>query len=205
VDEAGFESWNSEMVPGSRAALVYSRWVRHFRNATFGDEFYGAGLDRGYYPRFWTLQQLPADSDWFDDERTAREETRADIAARAMNRTVTELDEEGWETYGDYARTEIGHPFPVSFLDYPAKPIAGAPFALSNFRPNPGGTPAGSSWRLVAGPDSAEGIIPGGNSGRYFSPHYADQLERWRTGQYKLLTFDAEGGPDIVFVDGGGS
>lgn len=203
VAEAGLDSWNYEMVPDSRAALVYSRWVRHYRNATFGDEFYANGLDRGYYPRFWTLQHLPADSPWFDDERTARPETRADIAAQAMNRTVTELETEGWETYGDYARTDIDHPFPVSFLDYPEKPIAGAPFTLANYRPNPGGTPAGSSWRLVAGPDAAVGIIPGGNSGRYFSPHYADQLERWRTGRYKPLPFSADGGPHIVFVGGG--
>lgn len=201
VANAAVDDWDYEMEPDSEAALVFSRWLRHFRNETFGDEFYPNGLDRGYYPRFWTLQQLPANSEWFDDRSTRATETRADIAGRALNLTHDEIEREGWETYGDYNRMDIDHQFPVSFLDYPEKPIAGGPFTLSNYEV---GAPWGSSWRLIAGSESAEGIIPGGNSGRYFSPHYADQLERWRTGEYKPLIFEVSGGTDIDFPAGGG-
>ncbi len=203
VADADLADWDYRMDPDSRAALVYSRWLEHYRDGTFGDEFNASGLDESYYPRTWVLQHLPADSDWFDDERTSRVETRSDIAARAMGETADELAAAGWETYGDYNRVDLDHPFPVAFLDYPERPVAGAPYTLSNYRVSDG-TDAGSSWRLVAGPDRAVGIIPGGNSGRYFSPHYADQLERWRTGAYKPLPFGTDGGTDIVF-EGGGS
>jgi len=202
VEDADLASWDYEMVPDSEAALVYRRWIEHYRTLTFRDEYDANGLDEGYYPRTWVLQQLPADSPWFDDERTSRVETRDDIVARAMNETVTELDREGWETYGDFHHTDLDHPFPVSFLDYPEKPIGGSPFTLSNYRVS-GGTDVGSSWRMVAGPDSAVGIVPGGNSGRYFSPHYADQLERWRTGQYRPVAFEVAGGTDIEFTEEG--
>jgi penicillin amidase len=202
VREADLGSWDHEMVPDSGAALVFSRWLEHYRNETFADEFYGNGLDSSYYPKYWTLEQLPADSEWFDDVRTGRTEDRDDVAARAMAAAADEIDSAGWETYGDYNTADLDHPFPVSFLDYPEKPIAGSPFTISNVRARRDGTPAGSSWRLVAGADSAVGIIPGGNSGRYFSPHYADQFDRWRTGEYKPLSVAVDGRPRIVFADG---
>ena len=122
------------MTTDSEAALVFARWRHHFMDATFGDEFRANGLDERYYPRYWTLQHLPADSEWFDNRTTLETEHRDDIAARAMARTVAELEAEGWETYGDYNTADVDHPYPVSFLDYPERPIDGSPFTLKNYR-----------------------------------------------------------------------
>jgi penicillin amidase len=47
------------------------------------------------------------------------------------------------------------------------------------------------------------GIIPGGQSANYFSPHYADQLDEWREGEYHEFTFDVTGKRAIVFTEGG--
>jgi penicillin amidase len=151
---------------------------------------------------------LPADSRWFDDRSTIPVETRAEIAARAMNATVEEIDREGWNAYGDVNQLRVNHPFggtdAAAFLNYPRQPMDGGPYTLFNFRA--GSSPqAGSSWRMIVGPDFGIGVRPGGNIGNYWSDHYVgDDLRRWRLGEYRQLWTDPGGGPDIRFVEGSG-
>ena len=196
------EDWRGRMRQGSEAALLYALFRDHYRNATFYDEYHPAGLDEGYYPKYSTLAGLPADSEWFDDVRTPETETRAGIVARAMRLALEERGERGLETYGDYNVVDLNHPFPVEALDYPEAPTDGSLFTVSNFRVNRG-TQAGSSWRMVAtfGSPSA-GIIPGGQSANYFSPHYHDQLDEWRNGEYREYRFEVTGAREIVFTEG---
>ena len=200
------DSWDYEMDRDSRAALIYDRWLTHYRNMTFSDEFYANGLDESYYPKLWTLGRLPPDSRWFDDRSTMRVETRADIAARAMNATVREIDREGWDTYGDVNRLQVDHPFggtdAAAFLNYPRHPMDGGPYTLFNFRAE-SSPQAGSSWRMIVGPDSGIGVRPGGNIGNYWSDNYVgEDLDRWRLGQYRQLWTNPGGKPDIRFVEG---
>ncbi|QCC52366.1 penicillin acylase family protein [Halapricum salinum] len=202
------DSWDYEMRKGSRAALVYDRWLTHYRNETFSDEFYPNGLDESYYPHDWTLGRLPADSRWFDDRSTIPVETRVDIAARAMNATVEEIDREGWDDYGDVNQLRINHPFggtdAAAFLNYPRQPMDGGPYTLFNFRAS-SNPQAGSSWRMIVGPDFGIGVRPGGNIGHYWSDHYVgDDLRRWRLGEYRQLWTNPGGEPDIRFVEGSG-
>ncbi|MFC5973179.1 penicillin acylase family protein [Halomarina salina] len=196
------ESWDYNMTADSEAALAFALFRQEVRNATFYDEYHPKGLDEGYYPHLYVVQTLPADSEWFDDVRTADRETRADVYAEAMARAEARAEEEGWETYGDYNRLDLNHPFPVGYLDYPSRAMDGSPFTVFNFRVE-GSMQAGSSWRMVStwGSDSL-GVIPGGQSGNPFSPHYHDQLDEWAEGEYKPMTFDAPGGVDIRFVEG---
>jgi penicillin amidase len=48
------------------------------------------------------------------------------------------------------------------------------------------------------------GVIPGGQSGVYYSPHYRSQLEAWRGGEYRPIPLEVAGRTTIVFEDGGG-
>jgi penicillin amidase len=140
--------WDHNMTRDSRGALLFALWLDHYRNATFGDEFRSRGLDESYFPKDNTLARLPADSRWFDDVRTDRRERRSAIAARALREAVAEADREGWDTYGDYNRLDMDHPFPLSFLDYPERAMDGSPYTVSNFR-SQRSTQAGSSWRTA--------------------------------------------------------
>lgn len=50
----------------------------------------------------------------------------------------------------------------------------------------------GPSLRLIVDlkdPDASRWVIPGGSSGDPLSPHYADQLDLWRRGQYLPMRF----------------
>ncbi|MGM0591597.1 MAG: penicillin acylase family protein, partial [Halobacteriota archaeon] len=171
-----------------------------FRHETCGDEFEAEGLDEEYYPSWYVLQTLPADSEWFDDRRTDERETRVDIAARAMNRTAAAVDEEDYDTYGEFNRLEMSHPFDRAFLNFAERPMDGSRFTVSNFRNAPS-TQVGSSWRMVVtfGGESTS-IVPGGNSGVFWSAHYDDQLDEWASGEYKPMSMEVpDGRPDIVF------
>ena len=197
------EGWDRRMDRDSTAALYFALFRERIRNATFYDEFHPAGLDAGYYPHLWTVGDLPADSRWFDDTRTPERETRADIVARAFERAVAATEREGYGTYGDYNVVDLDHQFPVAALDYPEAPTDGSPFTVFNFRTG-AGTQAGSSWRMVATTgEGSVGVVPGGQSGVYYSPHYRDQLATWRDGEYREIPFESGGRTVLVFEDGG--
>lgn len=198
------KNWDFRMDRNSRAALIFAIWLEKFVNETFKDEFYSVGLDKSFYPRLYVLQNLPAESKWFDDVSTQEREMRDDIAARAMEMTVKEIDEKRYRVYGDYNRLEIEHPFSkiVKFFDYPSMPMNGSAYTVFNFRRavdwGTGLAQAGSSWKMIVNFDENYCVIPGGNSGNYFSKHYDDQLEMWASGKYKSMDFEVRG-ERIVF------
>jgi penicillin amidase len=196
-----FHDWDARMDRDSRAALVFSRWIDRFREETFGYEFAEAGLDESYYPNDWVLATLPADSRWFGDEG------RAAVMVRALREALDEIEDGA--TYGDYNTTEsITHPFDQSFLNYPAYPTDGSAYTLNNYRKE---SAVGSSWRMVCPMVDDEGadestdrtesmcVLPGGNSGEYFSDHYDDQLRMWADGEYKPMDREISGETAIRF------
>jgi penicillin amidase len=201
---ARLDGWDRRLTADSRAALIYRLWLEEFRTATFGDEFDAAGLDESFYPRDYTLGRLPADSRWFDDRRTPVTESRAAVAARAMNRTAGRLAAGDWADYGAYNRLELTHPFDRPFLNYPAHRTDGSPYTLDNYRR---GTEVGSSWRMVVTFEGDSGAtFPGGQSGVVWSDHYSDRLDEWVGEEYSPLTMASPAGPpDLVFADGDGA
>ena len=197
------DEWGYEMTRGSRAALLFARWFDHFRDAVFDPVFEDTELDDSYYPGDWILATRPAESPVFESIGRSRDDTMLG----ALEATLEELDEEGWEQYGDWNTTKpIAHPFggEAPFLNYDELSIDGSRTTVNNYRV---GSAVGASWRMVVEPGGdAWGIVPGGNSGEYFSTHYDDQFERWADGAYKpmaletdadvTIRFEAEGGQD---------
>ena len=190
------ENWDYHMDRDSAAALVFQRWYEKFRETTWTEFFRGKGLDdaefgESYWPSEWMLVDLVSDDGSADGESAADEifdSDRAAVMADAMVEAVAEIDEEGWEVYGDYNRTTIDHPFggELSALNYPEYPTDGTGFTVKNFHD---GAVVGASWRMVSPMDGDSlGIVPGGNDGSYFSTHYDDQLRMWADGEYKPLS-----------------
>lgn len=200
------EAWDYRMDRDSRGALVFARWLDHYRRAVFEPTFEDAGLDDSYYPNDWILARLPDDHDLFEDR------SRADAMVTALADALEEVDEEGWVAYGDWNSTRvIEHPFGVeaSFLNHEERPADGSPATVKNYRVD---SAVGASWRMVAEPGGrARAILPGGNSGDYFDDHYADQFQPWLDGELKPMdrTIEDEGegegenDPDVTFVEEG--
>ncbi|NHN58923.1 MULTISPECIES: penicillin acylase family protein [Halorussus] len=187
-----FRDWDARMTRDSRAALVFVKWFEQFRRETFGEEFEAAGLDESYYPNDWVLATLPDDSRWFGDAG------REAAMARALRTALDEVEDGA--TYGDYNTTgAITHPFGQPFLNYPAYPTDGSAYTLNNYRKE---SAVGSSWRMVcpvAEREQSVCVLPGGNSGEYFSDHYDDQLRLWADGKYKSMSRDLAGDTAITF------
>ncbi|MEF8812912.1 MAG: penicillin acylase family protein [Halovenus sp.] len=199
LDEAAdvLGEWDYRMDADSRAALLFDRWLDRYREAVFGDAFADADLGGAYYPDDRVLARLPSDSEWF----TPRGRDRA--MRRALREALADVEAAGHEVYGDLNHTgHITHPLGLDFLGYPSHARGGADQTVWNFDRS---GPWGGSWEMHADLDGdLLGILPGGNSGRYFSDHYGDQLRQWANGEYRRLDRSIEGDLRTRFVEGDG-
>jgi penicillin amidase len=83
------------------------------------------------------------------------------------------------------------------FLNYAERPADGSPATVKNYRVE---SAVGSSWRMVVRPGTdATAVLPGGNSGDYFSDHYDDQLRRWLDNDQRPMPLGAGGEPAVRF------
>jgi penicillin amidase len=190
------DEWDYRMTVGSRAALVYARFFEQLQTVTWADSFEAKGLSRWHWPDPWVVTTLPADSEYFDGDRGA-------AVAEAMDRAVEEIEDEGWDTYGDVSTVSIDHPIGdiVSGLNYPDVPVGG-----SGYTPKPYyGSSWGPGFRMVQdlGTDGVSSVLAGGNDGAPHSDHYHDQLGVWANGGYRRTDGPPPGDPDISF-DGDG-
>ena len=196
VDAADtLETWDYRMEPDSAAALLFDRWTSHYRDELLSEAFAAADLDEAdYYPRPGAVEQLPPDSRWFGPGG------RPAAMRTALRAALDEIDKEGHETYGDVSHTgQIGHPLELAFLAYPEHPRGGSGETVQNFDHE---GPRGGSWEMqvdIGGEYLA--ILPGGNSGRYFSAHYDDQIARWARGEYRSLSRDLADGTTVEFQE----
>jgi penicillin amidase len=188
------DAWDHRMDPDSEGALLFDRFLAQYRDELFAEAFDEADLDDDYYPTPGVVEQLPPDSPWFGPRR------RGAAMRTALRAALAEIDEEGHEVYGDVAHTgQIGHPLELDFLAYPEHPRGGSSETVQNFDHR---GPRGGSWEMqVDLADDGEylAVLPGGNSGRYFSDHYDDQIARWARGEYRSLSRTVEGDLTVEF------
>jgi penicillin amidase len=197
TDEIGryvdaLDDWDHRMEGDSLAALVFTRWFDEYRERVFGPTFEEHDLGASYYPNDWVLQYLDPDSRWFEGR------SRAGVMLDALNAAIEAIENAEYDTYGGYNTTgAMDHPLGLDFLGYPALPTDGSRATVNNYAVE---NPTGSSWRMVCpmdGPSSA--VIPGGNSGSYFSAHYDDQLGLWADTEYKPMSREIRGESTLTF------
>ena len=187
------DEWDYRMDRDSRGALVFGRWLDRFRRLVFEPTFDDADLDETYYPNDWVFATLPPEDPVFDGDR-------ADLMLAALAESLAEIDDRGWETHGDWNSTgPIDHPLggEAPFLNYETLPADGSPATVKNYRVD---SAVGSSWRMIVRPGrDATAVLPGGNSGDYFSPHYDDQLRRWLDNEQRSMSLDVDGDETVAF------
>lgn len=200
ADQAEFveplADWNGRMDRNSRAALVFDAVWRAYQSALYESAFAEVGLDdEAYWPADYITATLGPEAAYF--EFLGRD--RATVLREAIDTAQNAISAADASIYGDRNVVDLAHPFQRDFLGYSAVTTDGSPATVFNVRRQ---TPAGSSWRMVVPPDgTAVGVLPGGNSGDYFSDHYDDQLSAWANGHYRTLQ-PATGDPDVRFREG---
>lgn len=199
-----------EDLASSPAPTIFHTLFREAIRATFldelGEELYDRYMGAGSPSNTLDAMLLAGESPWFDDVTTAGTvETVSDVLLRAFQSTVAKLTD---QLGGDPASWEWGKVHTVTF-DHPMGSVAALRpfFNLGPFPTDGSGTTAcakgfgtgsfevqsGAPWRFVADLadlDHCYDVVAVGISGQPFSPHYADQMELWLTGGYKVMRYD---------------
>lgn len=190
-------AWDLRSDTGSVDATVYYAWIGGIRR--LGRRWLYGG-DRGYFPLRGVRHLVEARPPGYDTlaVRAALDASEAAVGVR----------------WGEAHRLVLDHPLA-------ALPVAGAllgfrlgPFPRegAHYTVNPAGFPgtrppftvtSGASQRHVvdlADVDGAGGfVIPGGESGIPFSPHYDDQLPLYRAGRlWRIPLAEEAAGPRLV-------
>lgn len=149
-------------------------------------------------------------SPWWDHQATAEYDSQKSILRSAWADALAQLPDPipTWQEQGKMRhRHPMGQvPALAALLEGPALPITGSKRAINNMAyqygsETPIATFGPSTRRLVdiGAPNSAYAISPLGQSGIPFSPHFADQAERYAKGEYRATQLaPINGKPDLT-------
>jgi penicillin amidase len=205
------KGWDRQ-VDARSVVVLYQAFEDALWRRTFGDE-----MDKPLFDKFyeWAGAERPAglyvilddsSSKWFDDIATTdRRETRDDIYVLAATDAVERLEAD----FGDQAKWNwaemhaVRFSHPVSSAAYPLRwlfdrgpsHVAGdgtTVMRVSYNRLRPFAAWELPSWRQVLDVgswDDSQVVLPTGQSGHPLSPHYFDQNEMWKKGNYRRQPF----------------
>jgi penicillin amidase len=218
-------AWDRRM-DNRPVVTIYQLFEAALWRRTFFDEM-GEVLFTRFYE--WAGAERPAglyailddaNSRWFDDIATlGRRETREQILVLAASDAARQFraDYRGNIAWGQAHAATFAHPLssgaaPLRWLfNRGPVPVAGDTFTVNRTSYNrlqPFAVWEIPSWRQlfdVGQWDDAHVVLPGGQSGHPMSPHFFDQNEMWRQGQYRRQPFsraavDAARAHRLLFV-----
>lgn len=201
--------WNF-VVDGGEVPAVFEAFEDRLWRRTFADEL-PADLFRRYYQ--WAGAERPAglysilddaNAQWWDDIGTVeRRESRDDTFLLAATDAAGDVEQwssgrRGWD---EIHAARFAHPLaeggPVLgwLFNRGPVPVTGdgtTVMRISHKRLNGFGAWEYPSWRQVLDVgswDESKVALTAGQSGHPMSPHYFDQNELWRQGQYRSLAY----------------
>ncbi|MHB8777323.1 MAG: penicillin acylase family protein [Anaerolineales bacterium] len=193
------KDWDGTMSPDSKAASLSEAAMRHILRLTLdpklGSEITDSYLTLAGYP-YMFLQNLLDDpaNPWWDGKR-------AEMMSAALTAAVNELgtDQSKWG-WGNLHTFTFSHPLGSIALLRPIfnrgpYPTGGNWNTVDSgaYYPDSAYTMGlGPAYRIISDPadwDASLSIIPSGQSGQPFSPHYADQIQSWLAVEYHSLPF----------------
>ena len=204
--------WDGGLGLDSAAAAIYESWLVRMCERTFRDKL-GQPLYEQYLtdgrPTFALYELIGSPSStWFADLASGEAGDRDSIASQALEDAVRDLAKRfgpataSWR-WGDLHTVSFEHPLsaakpldliltigPVRRAGDGYSPNNGAYSLLKPFavRTHP------SERQIVdlADVDASLSIIPTGQSGQPYSPHWGDQTQLWASGQYKPMALSRD-------------
>ncbi len=194
--------WQASFDRASVGATLYAAFLQQLLLNTFGAHLSPARFREYVFlstlalRRLLELLEVP-NSPWFDNPRTPQRETLQDVVRESFRQALDTLRErlgnrlQTWQ-YGRLHTLRLLHPLGLHPLLRPIfslgpYPSVGAPTTVNTGEWRfwaPFEQTLGASARFVAdvGDTTWGCVVPGGVSGHFLSPHYADQLPLWLYG-----------------------
>ncbi len=208
-------NWKGEASLKSVATTIYTQFTYEYIKAVFEDELGDAILKQLSNTHFMGRMLEPLLKNkytiWLDDVTTNEvKETNADIQFIAFQRAIKALREQLGEevsswTWGSVHTLEHKHPLGEiaafrSYFNVGPFPVNGTNEVLNNqmfFKSDKVKyeVHAGPSTRRIidfSDVENAKAILPTGNSGNIFSPHYKDQAQLFIDGKFITMLLNKD-------------
>lgn len=206
--------WQGDYPLESMEALLFHRWIYYFLHNTFADEMgeegFKAFLDTHLAKRIVAVMAAREASVWWDDTTTSDVEDKAAIVSRSFREAIESVsrdfgdDTRDWR-WGKVHELEHKHPIGSMALFRPLFnvgpfPVPGTQEVINNLAFTYDATgyfpvTSGPSTRRVidfSDIENSMSILPTGQSGNPFSPHYDDQAEMYARGEFRKMMLNAE-------------
>ena len=208
-------AWDGDSHLKSVEATIFHRWVYFFLSNTFedelGPELFQQFLSTHFHKRLIAPMALKKESVWWDNTFTEETiENKKDIVLTSFKMALESLKAEFGEsssqwTWDKVHTLEHGHPIGQvdmfrSFFNVGPFPVDGTREVINNmFFPytadGQNKVSSGPSTRRIVDFSDIENsvsILPTGQSGNPFSPHYKDQAELFIQGKFRKMMMNKE-------------
>jgi penicillin amidase len=194
-------AWDLRYDRSSRGAALFEEIYTALLRRVFGEGLFGTDAwdaiassttaTADYYHLFDDVL-LGDDPVWFGDAG------REAVFSHVLSEVLHSVDPSTIETWGHHRRVVMANilfgdklPRWLGFDHGPIELEGNRATVVQGqiFQAYGRSTSFGVSWRFVTdmSEDTAETILPGGPSGRRFSKWYRSEVDRWLTGEYKVL------------------
>lgn len=201
--------WQGDYPLESGEALLYHRWIYYFLRDTFADEMgeegFSAFLGTHLAKRLVAVMAARDASVWWDDTTTSEVEDKAAIVGRSFREAMESVyrdfgtDSDDWR-WSKVHELEHKHPIGTMAIFRPLFnvgpfPVPGTQEVINNLAFNYDSTgyfpvTSGPSTRRVidfSDIENSMSILPTGQSGNPFSPHYEDQAQMYARGEFRKM------------------
>lgn len=207
------KNWNGEHKLESKGPAVYQALVYRVMKMALEDEMgsesLSAFMSTNAYKRSVAFVIKDEKSIWWDDVSTSAIEDRTDVINEAFTATLDHFESKFGSdyiskiTWGELHTLEHDHPFGAIEMIRPYFNVGplNAPSGVEVLNNIGYSMDGDSEYNATFGPstrrivdfsdiDNSRSILPTGNSGNIFSPHYKDQAEMYVNGEFRpmLLT-----------------
>ncbi|HAA10374.1 MAG TPA: penicillin acylase family protein [Cytophagales bacterium] len=209
---AALRDWDFQMDTEAFAPLIYQRWmyeiIEQAQKDELGDTLWATYRKSNGFKVVMERLLVNEASRWWDNVHTEAKESRTDILMAAFDSTLQDLSKNWGEDYTQW-RWGAAHPVThahtmgtaLSFLNVGPLEAPAGNEVLNNIGYRYGDakvhapTFGPSTRRIVDFADvrnNSWSILPTGQSGAYFSPHYADQAEMYVRGEFRKMMMNHE-------------
>lgn len=203
--------WDYQERRDSVAASIFELFYAHLAEPTLADEVGEENVPNVTSPLFFYELAADATSRWWDDIDTPEVETRETVLLQALSDGVEWLeaelgsDMETW-TWGNlHQATFVSQPLGLSGIGLIESIVNRGPFPADggNGIVNAAGwdpsQPASITWhpsmRMIvdlSDLDASRSVIPTGQSGHPYHPHYDNEIPLWLDGEYHPMLFSRQ-------------